>query len=87
MVCAAWVEGRATDHTLKTALQVLLDGQFGTASTAENRLLIPFTFRPDLDWMICHSRMAVFASVIDSATPHLDRDNIVWTVIVRAAYL
>jgi hypothetical protein len=36
--------------------------------------------------MISEFSVAVFASVINAATSHLDRDDVVWTVIVSAAH-
>ena len=87
MVLAAWVEGRVTNRTLKTALQILLYGQFGAAGTAENRPMIPFTLGPDLYRMVSQSRVAILTGVKHTAAPHLDGDDVGWPAIVFAPSL
>jgi len=87
VVLAAWIEGCVTNLALKITLQVLPDGQFGTASPAKNCLLVPFTPGPNLYRMVCQSRVAIFAGVKHSAAPHLDRGDIARTAIVLAARL
>ncbi len=87
VVLTAGVEGCVTNHTLKTTLQVLLNGQFGAAGAAENRLVAPFTLRPNLYRMAGQSRVAVFAGVKRAATPHLDGDDVGWAVIMLATSL
>lgn len=84
VVLAAWVEWRVTDRALKTALQILLDGQFGAAGTAENRPVVPFTLGPNLYRMVCQNRVAIFARIKHTAAPHLDGDDVGWPVIVLA---
>jgi hypothetical protein len=67
VVLAAWVEGRVTNRTLKTTLQILLDSQFGAAGTAENCPPVPFTLGPDLYRMVCQNRVAIFARIKHAA--------------------
>ena len=87
VVLAARVERCVTNHTLKTTIKVLLNGQLGAAGAAENGPVAPFTLRPNLDWMVGESRVAVFARVKRAATPHLDGHDVGWAVIVFAPSL
>ena len=59
-----------------SALHVLLNTQFRPAGPTKNRFLTPFTLGPDFDRMIGQRSMAIFACIINSATLHLDRNNV-----------
>lgn len=57
------------------------------AGAAEDGVLVPFGVRPGLQTMPGESVVAVFARVEDTATAHLDSDNVESRVEVEAAGL
>jgi hypothetical protein len=69
------------------ALQVLGDGEFGAAGSAEDGRLVPFGLRPELDGMAGESQVAILAGVIEPAAIHLDGDDVGRAVVVEAAGL
>ena len=87
VVLAAGVKGCVTNRTLKTTIEILLNGQLCAASTAENGHVVPFALRPKFDRMVGESRVAIFARVKRTAAPHLDGDDVGRTVIVFAPSL
>jgi hypothetical protein len=76
MIAAPGIELLMASWTGIPALHVLLNTQFCPAGPTKNRFLTPFTLGPDFDRMIGQRSMAIFACVINSATLHLDRNNV-----------
>jgi hypothetical protein len=82
---ASWIEGRAANRACETAIQVLLNGHLRPACATKHGGFGPFRLWPDLDRMASQSLVAVLAGVIDTATPHLDGNNVENTPVVSAA--
>jgi hypothetical protein len=76
MIAASGIELLMASRTGISALHVLLNAQFRPAGPAKNRFLTPFILRPDFDGMIGQRSMAILACVINSATLHLDRNDV-----------
>jgi hypothetical protein len=87
VVAASWIEHRATGWALVGALQVLPDREFRPASAAQNSSLVPLSLRPDFKRVAGQCVMTVLARKVDTATLHLDRDDIHWLAVMRAAGL
>jgi hypothetical protein len=64
-----------------------MDGKFSAAASAENRFLVPFTLWPNLNRVPGQCRVAIFASVVNAATFHFDRNYVGRPVVVFAAGL
>jgi len=87
MVSTFRVELRATSLTARFALNILVDRQFRTTGTAKYCLLVPLTLPPDLDLVIGERGVAICARIVNTAAPHLDRNNVIWSVIMFATGL
>ena len=87
VVAAGVVERSLAGGAAGVALEVLGDGEFGTASSAEDGRLVPFGLLPDLDGMPGQRNVAILAGVIESAALHLDGDDVGGAVVVEAAGL
>jgi len=87
VVAASGVEGSLAGGAAGVALQVLGDGEFGVAGSAEDGRLVPFGIGPDLGGMPGEGNMAILAGVIEAAAPHLDGDDVGGAVVVEAAGL
>ncbi len=87
MISAPGIELLTASGTGIPALHVLLNTQLRPAGPTKNRFLIPFTLGPDFDRMIGQRNMAIFACVINSATLHLDRNDVGWPVPMFATSL
>jgi len=87
MVAAGGVEGSLASGAAGVALEVLGDGEFGAAGSAEDGGLVPFGLRPDLDGMTGEGNMAILAGVVEAAALHLDGDDVSEVVVVEAAGL
>ena len=72
---------------MRITSHVLIDGEFGAAASAEYGFLIPLTFRPNFNRVPGQCSVAIFASVVNAATFHFDRNNIGRPVVVFAAGL
>src|SRR5712664_4113371 len=67
---------RPASRTPRLAIQILPNRQLHSARPAQNRALIPFLARPHRNRMPRQPSMAILASIVDPAAPHLDRDNV-----------
>src|SRR3984893_13570644 len=76
MVPAPRIKPRPAPRTPRLALQILPNRHLRTGSPAQNRPLIPLPPRPNRNRMPRQRIMAILASIVDPATPHLDRHNI-----------
>ena len=84
VVAAGVVERSLAGGAAGVALEVLGDGEFAAADSAEDGRLVPFGLRPDLDGMASQGNMAILAGVVDAAALHLDGDNVGEAVVVGA---
>ena len=82
---AAGVKPNVAGRAIVAAGQVLLDAHLISTGAAQDRALSPFGLRPDFDWMISQSLVAILAGVIDAAAFHLYRDDVENGPIVSAA--
>ena len=87
MVAAGGVEGSLASGAAGVGLEVLGDGEFGAAGSAEDGGLVPLGLRPDLDGMTGEGNMAILAGVVEAAALHLDGDDVCGVVVVEAAGL
>jgi hypothetical protein len=67
------------------AFQILPDGQFSTASPAQNRLLVELSATPDARVVTGFCLVAIKTGIIRPAAFELDRHDIKRTAIVSAA--
>jgi hypothetical protein len=82
VVAASRIESRITSRAVGITLPVLENGQHRTARATKNRLLVPFIFRPDCNRMIGERVVAILASIVKTATFHLDGDDVSRSVIM-----
>ena len=68
-------------------VEVVRDGQLGTARAAEDGWRFPFRWRPWLDGVVGQGIVAVFAGIICRAAFHFDGHDVEWGVVVQAARL
>src|ERR1700730_2533562 len=76
MVATSRIKPRPAPQTPRLALHILLNRHLHPASPAQNRPRIPFPPRPNRNRMPRQRIMAILASIVDPATPHLNRNNI-----------
>jgi len=76
VIAAAGIEVRTTSRTLVSGSHVHRDAELFSAMATEDRLVIPHRDGPDLDGMIRQRLMTVLAGIVDTATHHLDRDDV-----------
>ena len=76
------IKPRPTPRTPRLALHILPNRHLHPASPAQNRPRIPFPPRPNRNRMPRQRNMAILTSIVDPATPHLDRNNIQRRVVV-----
>jgi hypothetical protein len=76
MLAASRIKRRSARRTPRLTLQILPNRQLHPARPAQNRPLLPLLPRPNRNSMPRHLLMAILASPIHAATPHLDRNNI-----------
>ncbi len=81
------IKPRPAPRTPRLALQIFPNRHVRPASPAQNRPLPPFPPRPNRNRMPRQRNMTILASIVDPATPHLDRHNIRRRVIVRTPRL
>jgi len=81
------IKSRPASRTPRLALQIFQNRHLRPASPAQNRPLVPFPARPNRYRMPRQRNMAILASIVDPATPHLDRYNIHRRVVVHAPHL
>src|SRR5260370_28894904 len=70
------IERHFANRTPRLALQIFANGQLHPACPAQNRPLLPFLARPNRYRMPRQRNMALLASIVDPAAPHLDAGNI-----------
>ena len=87
VVAAGVVERSLAGGAAGVALEVLGDGEFGTAGSAEDGRLLPLRLRPDLDGMPGQRNVAILAGVVEAAALHLDGDDVGGAVVVEASGL
>jgi len=87
VVAASRIESRITSRAVGITLPVLENGQHRTARATKNRLLVPFIFRPDCNRMIGERVVAILASIVKTATFHLDGDDVSRSVIMLTTCL
>ena len=87
VVAAGRVERRVASGTARVAREILRDGEFDAAGSAEDGGLAPFGLRPDFDGMAGESNVAILAGVVEAAALHLNGDNVGGPVVVEAAGL
>src|ERR1700738_3716157 len=87
MVATSRIKPRPAPQTPRLALQIVPNRHLRSASPAQNRPLIPLPPRPNRNRMPRQRNMAILASIVDPATPHLDRNNIQRRVVVHAPRL
>lgn len=87
VVATSGVEGGLAGGAARLAVEVLGDCEFGAAGSAEDGRPVPLGLRPDFDGMAGKSNVAVLAGVVETATFHLDGDDIRGAVVVEAAAL
>jgi hypothetical protein len=87
VVAAAWIEVRLAGWAPVLAVQILPNAKFCTAASAQHGGLIPIAFGPHLYWMASQCVMAILAGVVDAATLHLDRNDVLRLAVVSAASL
>jgi hypothetical protein len=76
MLPAPGIKSRPATWTPRLALQIFPNRHLHAASPAQNRPRIPLPPRPDCNRMPRQRNMAILASIVDPAAPHLDRNNI-----------
>ena len=82
VVATPRIELRTTSRAARFALHVLENSQQCPARATTNRVLVPFTLRPDCNRMIGERVVAILASIVKTATFHLDGDDVSRSVIV-----
>src|SRR6185312_4028208 len=87
MIFAAGVESRAARRAARATLQILIDGDFSSTSSAEHGLAVPLRARPDAELVPRQFYVAVFAGVVSAAALGLDGDDIERAVVMAAAGL
>jgi len=87
VVAAGGVEGGLASGAAGVAREVLGDGKFGAAGSAEDGWVMPFGLWPDLDGMAGEGDVAILAGVVEAAALHLDGDDVHEAVVVEAAGL
>ena len=81
------IKPRPTPRTPRLALHILPNRQLHPASPAQNRPLLPLPSRPNRNRMPRQRNMAILASIVDPAAPHLDRNNIHRRAVMHASRL
>ena len=76
MPSAPRIKPRPAARTPRLALHILPNRHLHPASPAQNRPLPPLPSRPNRNRMPRQRLMAILASPVHPATPHLDRNNI-----------
>src|SRR5271156_2901104 len=84
MFPAPRIKPRTTLRATRLAPHIFANAQLHTACPAKNRSRIPLASRPHLNRMPRQLDMTVLASVIDSAAPHLDRNDVRSSVKIPA---
>ena len=87
VVLATGIELHTTSSTMKVSRHILLDRKFSPASSTQDGFLFLFSFQPNFYWVVRQSIMTIFAGIVQTATFHLDSNDITRPVIVRAASL
>ncbi len=81
------IKPRPTPRTPRLALHILPNRQLHPASPAQNRPLLPLPPPPNSNSMPRQRNMAILASIVDPAAPHLDRNNIHRRAVMHASRL
>jgi hypothetical protein len=76
MVAAPRIKPRPAPRTPRLAIHILPNRHLHPASPAQNRPLLPLPPPPNRNRMPRQRNMAILASPVDPATPHLNRNNI-----------
>ena len=87
MLPAPRIKPRSTSRTPRLALQIPPNRHLYTASPAQDRWRVPFHPRPNRNGMARQRYMAILASIVDLAAPHLDRRNVHRRVVMHAPRL
>ncbi len=76
MVATSRIKPRPAPRTPRLAIHILPNRHLHPASPAQNRPLLPLPPPPNRNSMPRQRNMAILASPVDTATPHLNRNNI-----------
>ena len=87
MIAAARIEGSAAAGTHVATRHILRNAELAATNAAKHGRLTPLLLRPDLNWMVRQSLVALLAGVIDAAALHPDRDDVESGSVVSAAGL
>src|SRR5258706_10047551 len=87
MVAAPRIKPRPAPRTPRLAIHILPNRHLHPASPAQNGPRIPLPPRPNRNSMPRQLLMAILASPVHPATPHLDRNNIHCRVPMRTPRL
>src|SRR5216684_188844 len=87
MPLAPRIKPRPASRAPRLAIQILPNRHLRPASPTQNRPRIPLPSRPNRNRMPRQRNMAILASIVDPATPHLDRHNIHRRAVMHASRL
>src|SRR6266404_4410098 len=87
MPLAPRIKPRPASRAPRLAIQILPNRHLRPASPTQNRPLLPLPSRPNRNRMPRQRNMAILASPVDPATPHLDRHNIHRRAVMHASCL
>jgi len=87
MPLAPRIKPRPASRAPRLAIQILPNRHLRPASPTQNRPLLPLPSRPNRNRMPRQRNMAIPASIVDPATPHLDRHNIHRRAVMHASRL
>jgi len=87
MVATSRIKPRPAPRTPRRAIQILPNRHLHPASPAQNRPILPLPPPPNRNRMPRQRNMAILASIVDPATPHLNRNNIHRRPVVDAPRL
>ncbi len=87
MPLAPRIKPRPASRAPRLAIQILPNRHLQPASPTQNRPLLPLPSRPNRNRMPRQRNMAILASIVDPATPHLDRHNIHRRAVMHASRL
>src|SRR6266404_1402282 len=76
MVATSRIKPRPAPRTPRRAIQILPNRHLHPASPTQNRPLLPLPPPPNRNRMPRQRNMAILASIVDPATPHLNRHNV-----------
>jgi hypothetical protein len=84
---ASRIKSRPAPRTPRLAIHILPNRHLHPASPTQNRPRIPLPLRPNRNRMPRQRNMAILASPVDPAAPHLDRNNVQRRPVVHAPSL